>query len=34
VGLAAEWLRPIYQIILGGVLDGEYAQVDEPSGAR
>lgn len=29
VGLAAEWLRPIYQIILGGVLDGEYAQVDE-----
>ncbi|MCP5556803.1 MAG: transposase [Verrucomicrobiaceae bacterium] len=29
VGLAAEWLQPIYQIILGGVLDGEYAQVDE-----
>jgi transposase len=29
VGLADEWLRPIYQIILGGVLDGEYAQVDE-----
>lgn len=29
VGLAADWLRPLYQIILGGVLDGEYAQVDE-----
>ena len=29
VELAAEWLRPIYQVILGGVLDGEYAQVDE-----
>ena len=29
VGLAADWLRPIYQNILGGVLDDEYAQVDE-----
>jgi transposase len=29
VGLAAEWLRPIYQVILGGVLDDDYAQLDE-----
>lgn len=29
VELGAVWLRPIYQVILGGVLDGEYAQVDE-----
>jgi transposase len=29
VGLAAEWLRPIYQIILGGMWGDGYAQVDE-----
>jgi len=29
VGLAADWLRPIYQIILGGMWGGGYAQVDE-----
>jgi transposase len=29
VGLAAEWLRPVYQIILGGVWTDGYAQVDE-----
>jgi hypothetical protein len=29
VGLAAEWLRPIYQIILGGILEDDYAQIDE-----
>ena len=29
VGLAAEWLRPLYQIILGGVWSEGYAQVDE-----
>jgi hypothetical protein len=29
VGLAAEWLRPIYQVILGGVWGEGYAQVDE-----
>ena len=29
VDLAAEWLRPIYQIILGGILDDDYAQIDE-----
>lgn len=29
VGLAAEWLRPIYQMIIGGVLSDGYAQVDE-----
>jgi transposase len=34
VGLAAEWLKPIYQIILGGMWGDGYAQVDEPSGAR
>ena len=29
VGLAAEWLRPIFQVILGGVLEDDYAQIDE-----
>ena len=29
VGLAAEWLRPIYQVILGGVWSEGYAQTDE-----
>lgn len=29
VGLAAEWLRPLYQIILGGVWSEGYAQADE-----
>ena len=29
VGLAADWLRPIYQIILGGMWADGYAQVDE-----
>jgi transposase len=29
VGLAAEWLKPIYQIILGGMWGDGYAQVDE-----
>lgn len=29
VGLAAEWLRPIYQMILGGILSDDYAQFDE-----
>ncbi len=29
VGLAAEWLRPIYQIILGGIWGDGYAQIDE-----
>jgi hypothetical protein len=29
MGLAAEWLRPLYQKIIGGVLAGGYAQVDE-----
>jgi transposase len=29
VGLAAEWLRPIYQVILGGILEDDYAQIDE-----
>jgi transposase len=29
VGLAAEWLRPIYQIILGGMWSDGYAQTDE-----
>ena len=29
VGLAAEWLRPLYQLILGGVWSEGYAQVDE-----
>jgi transposase len=29
VGLSAEWLRPLYQLILGGILDDDYAQFDE-----
>jgi transposase len=29
VGLAADWLRPIYEEIRKGVLDGGYVQVDE-----
>lgn len=31
---AAQWLRPIYERIHTGVLDGGYVQADEPSGAR
>lgn len=34
VGLAADWLRPIYETMRTGVLAGGYVQVDEPSGAR
>jgi len=29
VGLAADWLKPIYQIILGGMWGDGYAQIDE-----
>ena len=29
VGLAADWLRPIYDLILTGVMAGGYVQVDE-----
>jgi transposase len=29
MGLVAEWLRPIYQIILGGMWGDGYAQIDE-----
>lgn len=29
VRLCADWLRPIYQEIMGGVWEGDYAQVDE-----
>lgn len=29
IGLCAEWLRPIYQIIRTGVMGGGYVQVDE-----
>lgn len=29
VGLCADWLRPIYQEIMGGVWEGGYTQVDE-----
>ena len=29
VGLAADWLRPIYQNIIGGVLEDGYVQIDE-----
>ena len=34
MGLAADWLRPIYETIRTGVLGGGYVQVDEPSAAR
>ena len=34
VGLAAEWLQPIYQLIRQEVFGHGYVQVDEPSGAR
>ena len=34
MGLAANWLRPIYETIRTGVLGGGYMQVDEPSAAR
>ena len=34
VGLAAEWLQPIYKHIRQGVLGDGYVQVDESSGAR
>jgi transposase len=34
LGLAADWLRPIYETIRTGVLGGGYVQVDEPSAAR
>ena len=34
VGLAAEWLTPIYNFIRSAVLGHGYVQVDEPSGAR
>jgi transposase len=34
IGLAADWLRPIYEHIHTGVMAGGYVQIDEPSGAR
>ena len=34
VGLAAEWLQPICNLIRNEVLGQGYVQVDEPSGAR
>ena len=34
VGLAAEWLQPIYSLIQQDVFGHGYVQVDEPSGAR
>jgi transposase len=34
LGLAAHWLKPIYERIHTGVMAGGYVQTDEPSGAR
>jgi transposase len=34
VGLAADWLRPIYETMRTGVMAGGYVQLDERSGAR
>lgn len=34
LGMAAEWLRPLYQNIRGGVWADGYAQIDEPSGSE
>ncbi len=34
IGLAADWLRPIYEHIHTGVMAGGYVQIDEPSRAR
>jgi transposase len=34
LGLAADWLRPIYEHIHTGVMAGGYVQIDEPSVAR
>ena len=34
LGLAADWLRPIYEQIHTGVMAGGYVQIDEPSVAR
>jgi transposase len=34
MGLAAHWLRSIYEHIRTGVLGGGYVQIDEPSAAR
>ena len=34
MGLVADWLKPIYEVIRTGVMGGGYVQVDESSGAR
>jgi hypothetical protein len=34
VGLAAEWLQPVYQQIRRDVLSRGYVQINEPSAAR